>query len=135
MSLNVIQYFFNYRRVGREAMNIPGLIVVAVFYIIILATGIWASRRSKQEEKKSTGTGTEVILVAGRNMNIIVGIFTMTGESPDPSIMKYTHERAAFFCNENFYCFNLCSTWQCNYTFFMAYLSYIKYNKNKYRKK
>ncbi|XP_061112112.1 high-affinity choline transporter 1-like [Conger conger] len=58
--------------------NIPGLIAVAVFYLIILATGIWASRKSKQEEKRSTGTGTEVTLVAGRNMNIYVGIFTMT---------------------------------------------------------
>ncbi|KAJ8337327.1 hypothetical protein SKAU_G00385470 [Synaphobranchus kaupii] len=60
------------------AVNIPGLIAVAVFYMIILATGIWASRKAKQEEKKSTGTGTEVTLVAGRNINIIVGIFTMT---------------------------------------------------------
>ncbi|XP_035286880.1 high-affinity choline transporter 1-like [Anguilla anguilla] len=60
------------------AANIPGLIAVAVFYMIILATGIWASRKSKQEEKKSTGTGTEVTLVAGRNLNTIVGIFTMT---------------------------------------------------------
>ncbi|XP_061112219.1 high-affinity choline transporter 1-like [Conger conger] len=60
------------------AANIPGLIAVALFYVIILATGIWASRKSKQEEKRSTGTGTEVALVAGRNINVIVGIFTMT---------------------------------------------------------
>ncbi|KAJ8337330.1 hypothetical protein SKAU_G00385500 [Synaphobranchus kaupii] len=60
------------------AVNIPGLIAVAVFYMIILATGVWASRKAKQEEKKNTGTATEVSLVAGRNMNIILGIFTMT---------------------------------------------------------
>ncbi|KAJ8268077.1 hypothetical protein COCON_G00132490 [Conger conger] len=60
------------------AANIPGLIAVAVFYLIILATGIWASRKSKQEEKRITGTGTEVTLVAGRNINLFVGIFTMT---------------------------------------------------------
>ncbi|KAJ8268079.1 hypothetical protein COCON_G00132510 [Conger conger] len=60
------------------AVNIPGVIAVAVFYMIILATGIWASRRAKREEKKSTGTGTEVALIAGRNINIFVGIFTMT---------------------------------------------------------
>ncbi|XP_064202973.1 high-affinity choline transporter 1-like [Anguilla rostrata] len=60
------------------AVNIPGLIAVAVFYMIILAIGIWASRKSKQVEKKSSGTGTEVTLVAGRNINIFVGIFTMT---------------------------------------------------------
>ncbi|KAJ8272947.1 hypothetical protein GJAV_G00095360 [Gymnothorax javanicus] len=60
------------------ATNIPGLIAVAVFYAIILAIGIWAARKSKQEEKKSTGTETEVTLVAGRKMNTILGIFTMT---------------------------------------------------------
>ncbi|XP_061111696.1 high-affinity choline transporter 1-like [Conger conger] len=60
------------------AANMPGLIAVALFYVFILATGIWASRKSKHEEKRSTGTGTEVALVAGRNINIIVGIFSMT---------------------------------------------------------
>ncbi|KAJ8272911.1 hypothetical protein GJAV_G00094890 [Gymnothorax javanicus] len=60
------------------AANIPGLIATAVFYLIILATGIWASRKAKQAEKRSIATGTEVALVAGRNMNIIVGIFTIT---------------------------------------------------------
>ncbi|XP_061111628.1 high-affinity choline transporter 1-like [Conger conger] len=60
------------------AVNIPGVIAVAVFYMIILATGIWASRRSRQEEKRTAGTGTEVTLIAGRKINITVGIFTMT---------------------------------------------------------
>ncbi|KAJ8409782.1 hypothetical protein AAFF_G00218410 [Aldrovandia affinis] len=60
------------------ALNIPGVIAVAVFYLAILATGIWASRKSRQEEKKSSGTKTEVTLIAGRNINLTVGIFTMT---------------------------------------------------------
>ncbi|MGH0177369.1 UNVERIFIED_CONTAM: hypothetical protein FKN15_075183 [Acipenser sinensis] len=60
------------------AVNIPGLIAVIVFYILILATGIWASRKAKKEEKKCTGNKSEVAMVGGRNMNLCVGIFTVT---------------------------------------------------------
>ncbi|XP_058884450.1 high-affinity choline transporter 1-like isoform X1 [Acipenser ruthenus] len=60
------------------AVNIPGLIAVIVFYILILATGIWASRKAKKEEKKCTGNKSEVSMVGGRNMNLWVGIFTTT---------------------------------------------------------
>ncbi|KAK6486512.1 high-affinity choline transporter 1-like [Huso huso] len=60
------------------AVNIPGLVSVIVFYILILATGIWASRKAKKEEKKCTGNKSEVAMVGGRNMNLWVGIFTVT---------------------------------------------------------
>ncbi|MGH0190734.1 UNVERIFIED_CONTAM: hypothetical protein FKN15_050317 [Acipenser sinensis] len=60
------------------AVNIPGLIAVIVFYILILATGIWASRKAKKEEKKCAGNKSEVAMVGGRNMNLWVGIFTVT---------------------------------------------------------
>uniref|UniRef100_A0A8C4X4J6 High affinity choline transporter 1-like n=1 Tax=Erpetoichthys calabaricus TaxID=27687 RepID=A0A8C4X4J6_ERPCA len=60
------------------AVNIPGLVAVIVFYIIILATGIWASRKSKREEEKCTGEKSEVSIVGGRNLSVWVGIFTMT---------------------------------------------------------
>lgn len=49
-----------------------------MFYIIVLGTGIWASRKSKREEKKCTGNRSEVAMVGGRNLNIFVSIFTMT---------------------------------------------------------
>ncbi|CAB1414731.1 unnamed protein product [Pleuronectes platessa] len=51
---------------------------MAVFYILILGTGIWASLRSKKEEKKFKGDGMEMTLLAGRNINLLVGIFTLT---------------------------------------------------------
>lgn len=51
---------------------------MAVFYLLILGTGIWASMRSKREEKKCTGDGMEITLLAGRNINLLVGIFTLT---------------------------------------------------------
>ncbi|XP_008301173.1 high affinity choline transporter 1-like [Stegastes partitus] len=60
------------------AVNWLGLLSIGVFYMIILATGIWASRKAKYEEKKSPGSRSEVAMVGGRNLNIIVSIFTMT---------------------------------------------------------
>ena len=63
------------------ALNVPGLAVMAVFYILILGTGIWASLRSKKEEKKFKGDGMEMTLLAGRNINLLVGIFTLTGKA------------------------------------------------------
>ncbi|XP_061882727.1 high affinity choline transporter 1-like isoform X1 [Entelurus aequoreus] len=59
-------------------MNIPGLVVMAAFYLLILGTGIWASMRSREEEKKWTGDGIEITLLAGRNINLLVGVFTLT---------------------------------------------------------
>lgn len=52
---------------------------MGVFYLMVLATGIWASRKAKQEEKKCQGRSSEVTMVGGRNLNLWVSIFTMTG--------------------------------------------------------
>ncbi|KAK9540298.1 hypothetical protein VZT92_002759 [Zoarces viviparus] len=59
-------------------LNVPGLVVMAGFYLLILGTGIWASMRSKKKEKKCSGNGMEITLLAGRNINLLVGIFTLT---------------------------------------------------------
>lgn len=61
------------------ALNVPGLVVMAAFYLLILGTGIWASMRSRKEEKKCKGDGMEITLLAGRNINLLVGVFTLTG--------------------------------------------------------
>ncbi|XP_031721410.1 high affinity choline transporter 1-like isoform X1 [Anarrhichthys ocellatus] len=60
------------------AVNWPGLVSIGVFYMMILGMGIWASRKSKREEKKCTGNRSEVTMVGGRNLNIWVSICTMT---------------------------------------------------------
>ncbi|XP_051939264.1 high affinity choline transporter 1-like [Hippocampus zosterae] len=60
------------------ALNVPGLVVMAAFYLLILGTGIWASMRSRKEEKKCKGDGMEITLLAGRNINLLVGVFTLT---------------------------------------------------------
>ncbi|GIY77261.1 high-affinity choline transporter 1 [Caerostris darwini] len=56
--------------------NIAGVISVVFFYIIILAVGIWAGRK-----KKTPGSDleeSEEVMLAGRNIGMFVGIFTMT---------------------------------------------------------
>lgn len=60
------------------AVSVPGLVAVVVFYIVILVIGIWASRKSKKAEKKCVGTKSEVTMVGGRNISVLVGVFTMT---------------------------------------------------------
>lgn len=63
------------------AVHVGGLVSVVAFYAVILITGILASRKSKNEEKKCTGHKSEVTIVGGRNINVLIGVFTMTGET------------------------------------------------------
>ncbi|KAM7002990.1 high affinity choline transporter 1-like [Tautogolabrus adspersus] len=60
------------------AVDVPGLVAVVFFYIVILVIGIWASRKSKKVEKTCAGSKSEVAMVGGRNINVLVGVFTMT---------------------------------------------------------
>nr|XP_046194774.1 high-affinity choline transporter 1-like [Oncorhynchus gorbuscha] len=59
-------------------LNIPGVVAMAVFYLLVLGTGLWAARKSRAMEKKSTGDKTEITLLGDRNIGLLVGIFTMT---------------------------------------------------------
>lgn len=57
----------------KMAINIVGLVAIIIFYLLILAVGIWAAK------KKGTGnTDSEEVMLAGRNIGLYVGIFTMT---------------------------------------------------------
>lgn len=60
------------------AVNWLGLLSIGIFYIIVLGIGIWASIKSRNEERKCTGKRSEIAVVGGRNLNIVVSIFTMT---------------------------------------------------------
>uniref|UniRef100_A0A8C6T7W9 High affinity choline transporter 1-like n=1 Tax=Neogobius melanostomus TaxID=47308 RepID=A0A8C6T7W9_9GOBI len=60
------------------ALNIPGVIAVVVFYLLILGTGVWAAQKSRKAERKCRGDRTEVVLLGDRNINLVVGTFTMT---------------------------------------------------------
>ncbi|CAJ1066843.1 high-affinity choline transporter 1-like [Xyrichtys novacula] len=60
------------------AVNIPGVIAMVFFYLLVLGTGIWASFKSKREQKKTSATGMDMALLGNRRINLVVGIFTMT---------------------------------------------------------
>lgn len=47
-----------------------------VFYLVIIVVGIVAARVKRRREE---GSRMEEAIVAGRDINVIVGIFTMTG--------------------------------------------------------
>ncbi len=56
-------------------LNIAGIASIILFYLLILVVGIWAGR--KNEEGNNT---EEEVMLAGRNIGLFVGIFTMTGK-------------------------------------------------------
>uniref|UniRef100_A0A668ASI0 Solute carrier family 5 member 7a n=1 Tax=Myripristis murdjan TaxID=586833 RepID=A0A668ASI0_9TELE len=60
------------------ALNIPGVISMVFFYLLVLGIGIWASFKAKKAKKKSQGNKMETILLANRDINWVVGLFTMT---------------------------------------------------------
>ncbi|KAI3371372.1 hypothetical protein L3Q82_023961, partial [Scortum barcoo] len=70
--------FFKRKCFPHFKMNVPGLVAVVVFYIVILVIGIWASRKSKKVEDICTGSKSEVTIVGGCKINVLVGVFTMT---------------------------------------------------------
>lgn len=62
------------------ALNVPGVIVVVVFYILILGIGLFAAWKSKKAETNSSGDRQEALLLGNRKIDWLVGIFTMTGK-------------------------------------------------------
>ncbi|XP_042354397.1 high-affinity choline transporter 1-like [Plectropomus leopardus] len=60
------------------ALNVPGVIMMAAFYLLVLGIGIWASVKSKKMEQNAQGGRLEVSFLANRSVNLIVGVFTMT---------------------------------------------------------
>ncbi|XP_064479188.1 high-affinity choline transporter 1-like [Ornithodoros turicata] len=58
-------------------VNIPVLIAIFVFYLLILLVGIWAGRKNAQSKQGQPEDNSEVML-AGRNIGLFVGLFTMT---------------------------------------------------------
>ncbi|XP_065292429.1 high-affinity choline transporter 1-like isoform X2 [Dermacentor albipictus] len=64
------------------AINIPGLLAIVFFYFLILVVGIWAGRKNDAPRRStlsmSMGEGSNIML-AGRNIGLFIGVFTMTG--------------------------------------------------------
>jgi len=58
-------------------VNVVGLASLIVFYLLILAIGVgaaWYKRKRVENEKSETN------MVAGRDISILLGCFTMTGK-------------------------------------------------------
>lgn len=61
------------------AVNIPGLLMIVVFYAFVLGTGIWASKKSQKLGSSNSGR-LENLFLANRSVGFLVGVFTMTGQ-------------------------------------------------------
>ncbi|XP_065292431.1 high-affinity choline transporter 1-like isoform X2 [Dermacentor albipictus] len=63
------------------AINVPGLVAIVFFYLIILVVGIWAGRKNDAPRRStlSMSMGEQSnIMLAGRNIGLFIGVFTMT---------------------------------------------------------
>ncbi|XP_044061129.1 high-affinity choline transporter 1-like isoform X2 [Siniperca chuatsi] len=60
------------------SLNVPGLVLMVLFYLLVLGTGIWASMKSKRVQKNSQADRTETTLLGNRGISLAVGVFTMT---------------------------------------------------------
>uniref|UniRef100_A0A4W3J7A6 High-affinity choline transporter 1-like n=1 Tax=Callorhinchus milii TaxID=7868 RepID=A0A4W3J7A6_CALMI len=59
-------------------VHIEGVLAIIIFYLLILFVGIWAAWRSKNVGTKKGLGISESIMVGGRDIGLLVGIFTMT---------------------------------------------------------
>ena len=59
-------------------VHILGVVAIVVFYVLILGVGLWAARKGNHTE---ANPDSEDVMLAGRNIGLIVGIFTMTGKT------------------------------------------------------
>ena len=60
----------------RSKLNVWGLVGLIVFYVLILTIGVVIS----WFKRGVSGTDSERAIVAGRDIGLTVGIFTLTGE-------------------------------------------------------
>ncbi|XP_064618217.1 high-affinity choline transporter 1-like [Liolophura sinensis] len=57
------------------AVHVAGVIAIIFFYVLILIVGIWAARKNKAS---GVNPESEDVMLAGRNIGLLVGVFTMT---------------------------------------------------------
>lgn len=62
------------------AVNMVGVAVMVTLYLLMLGVGLWASFKSRKEEKKREAGQMETILLANRHISWVIGTFTMSGD-------------------------------------------------------
>ena len=73
------------------AVNIPGLVAVIVFYVIIFLVGVLAAKLQAKKNRHQNTRGDEEVMLAGRNLGWFVGCFTMTGRPDSLCHMSLLH--------------------------------------------
>ncbi|TKS65631.1 High-affinity choline transporter 1 [Collichthys lucidus] len=76
--LHAAQLLFAQSQTLSMALNIPGLVVTIIFYMLVLGIGIWASIKSKRDETRSQANHADMALLGNRQISLVVGIFTTT---------------------------------------------------------
>ncbi|XP_067673150.1 high-affinity choline transporter 1-like [Haliotis asinina] len=71
------------------AINVPGIVVVVIFYIVILAIGVYAGRRTKQTKS------ADEIFLANRQMGFLVSLFSLTATNVGGAYVNGTAEIVA----------------------------------------
>ena len=63
-------------------LNVSGILSIVVFYLVVLAVGVWAGWRQKRNRghQGAGGADQEEVMLAGRNIGLFVGVLTMGGE-------------------------------------------------------
>lgn len=54
------------------AVFVAGVAGLLVFYVVVLAVGVWAGTKQKNQ-------GEEEVLLAGRNLGLTIGLLTLIG--------------------------------------------------------
>ncbi|XP_019725242.1 high-affinity choline transporter 1-like isoform X2 [Hippocampus comes] len=60
------------------SVNIPGVAMMVLFYLLVLGTGIWAATKTKRLRKNKQANQMDVALLGNRGIHLAVGVFTMT---------------------------------------------------------
>lgn len=71
-------------------VNVAGLISIILFYLVILAIGIFAAwvKNRKQKQAETSEEKTNEVILAGRNIGLFIGCFTMTGIHKSQNLLK-----------------------------------------------
>ncbi|CAN7940023.1 unnamed protein product [Ixodes hexagonus] len=62
-------------------LNVPGLAASVIFYVLIVVVGFWGARR--RQARTTCVDRSEDLMLGGRSVSLVVGVFTVIGISPD----------------------------------------------------